>query len=352
MSIFLETKRLIIKTPEPTDFDYLSVLQSDPHVMQYIGQGVRSLAEIAAALEKALAHYKKYGFSFGCVFEKDSGAFVGHAGLIYFAYDDTQSDIEIGYALTKSAWNKGYATELVKALIEWGFQHLKVNKLVAVINPANERSRRVLQKVKMKYAGRAHHRNTEAALYDIYRPTIDFNKIKMIPATLQDYPTIQNMGRFYVYDMSEYLGHEAGWEIPENGLYECIDFKKYLDTKEAFPFLIRYENELAGFVIVDRKGSDPQIDFNMAQFFILRKFKGNGIGKYVAHQCFDQFPGVWEIMVMPRNEGAYRFWRATIKSYCDHHFSEYSRDIQHFNNNRKNIFKFDSSHMTVKKPGE
>jgi len=52
-------------------------------------------------------------------------------------------------------------------------------------------------------------------------------KIKLVPASLSDYPVIQNMARFYVYDMSEYMGNEKGWEMPENGLYECIDFKKY-----------------------------------------------------------------------------------------------------------------------------
>lgn len=54
---------------------------------------------------------------------------------------------------------------------------------------------------------------------------INYNKVKLILASLKDYPTIQNMGRFYVYDMSEYVGDQEGWEMPEDGLYECIDFK-------------------------------------------------------------------------------------------------------------------------------
>lgn len=56
---------------------------------------------------------------------------------------------------------------------------------------------------------------------------INLNEIKLIPASLKDYPTIQNMARFYVYDMSQYFGDEEGWKCPEDGLYECIDFKKY-----------------------------------------------------------------------------------------------------------------------------
>lgn len=53
----------------------------------------------------------------------------------------------------------------------------------------------------------------------------------------------------------------------------------------------------------------------MAQFFIVRKFKNKAVGRYVAHQCFRKFSGEWEVMVLPRNEGAYRFWRAIIKDY-------------------------------------
>lgn len=167
-------------------------------------------------------------------------------------------------------------------------------------------------------------------------------KIKMIPATLEDYSTIQNMGRFYVYDMSEYLGDQAGWEMPEDGLYECIDFKKYWEDKNSFPFLVRFENEIAGFVIVDKKGSSPEIDFNMAQFFVIRKFKNKGIGRYLAHHCFKKFPGVWEVMVIPGNDGAYQFWKSVIKDYSDGNFNEYTKDVAHFNHSRKNIFKFNS----------
>ena len=71
-----------------------------------------------------------------------------------------------------------------------------------------------------------------------------FNDIKLIPATIEDYPIVQNMARFYVYDMSEYLGGEEGWETPEDGLYECIDFKKYFEINDTYSFLIRKGNEL------------------------------------------------------------------------------------------------------------
>lgn len=171
---------------------------------------------------------------------------------------------------------------------------------------------------------------------------LNLEAFEVIEASLEDYPVIQNMGRFYVYDMSQYMGGELGWELPEDGLYECIDFKKYWLDENAHPFLIRYLNELVGFVIIDTKGSDLEVDYNMAQFFILRKFKNKGIGKFIATECFKIFHGVWEVMVMPENTGAYLFWKSVIAQYTQHDFSEYKRTIAHLNHSPKRIFRFTS----------
>lgn len=343
MSIIFETKRLIAKAPTASDFENLYLLQSDSEIMRYIGKGdKRTREEVKESLEEIIHYYEKYGFSFFSIFEKDTGQFVGQGGLFHLGFDITQPDIEIGYRLHKHLWNKGYATELARGLIKWGFEHLLVEKLVAVINPENDRSRVVLKKIGMRFMGKVDYKGVQVDSFVFYKNTIDFDKIKLIPASLNEYPLIQNMARFYVYDMSEYLGHESGWEIPGDGLYECIDFKMYWETENAFPFLIRYKNEWAGFVIVDKIGSSAEIDFNMAQFFILRKFIRKGIGRHVAHQCFDKFRGRWEVMVIPGNEGAYRFWRSTISCYTHDNFTEYTRKVAHFKNSVKNIFSFKS----------
>ncbi|MGE3317917.1 MAG: GNAT family N-acetyltransferase [Candidatus Berkiella sp.] len=170
---------------------------------------------------------------------------------------------------------------------------------------------------------------------------MDLNQFKLVPATLDDYPIIQNMGRFYVYDMSEYV-KDGDWAIPQNGLYECIDFKKYWLDENAWPFLIHYQQELAGFVIVDKKGADPKTDYNMAQFFILRRFKGQGVGKHIAKMCFNQFKGRWEVMVIPNNSGAYQFWKRTIKEYSTGKYTESKETVAHFSHSEKMILRFSS----------
>lgn len=342
-SAVLETKRLILKKPELSDLDNLTALRTDPDVMKYIGTGtIQTKEQVQEFITNAAPYYEKHGLAFYSVFEKATSEFVGQAGLLHLSFNVNQPEIELAYRLHKKYWTKGYASELAKALIDWGFKHLSVDRLVAVVHPENEKSRRVLEKSGMHYVGKINYQNNELPKYEIDKNNIDYDKIKLVPASLKEYPTIQNMGRFYVYDMSKDMGSEEGWELPKNGLHECIDFKKYWEVENAFPFLVRYGDELAGFVIIDKKGSDSTIDFNMAQFFILRKFQTKGIGRYVTMQCFDKFHGAWEVMVMPGNEGAYRFWRSVIRDYTNHNFIEYTRDVTHLNNSRKNIFRFNS----------
>lgn len=338
MSIILETKRLILKRIALSHFEDLFALRSDPEVMKHIGDGsIQTKEEVENFIKCSLTtgYYEKYGLDFFSVYKKETGAFVGQAGLFHVGFDVKQSDIELAYRLHTKYWNRGYATELAKALIDYGFSKLSLPKIIAAVRPENERSRRVMEKAGMSYIGIVDFRGSPWPCYEIYKNQIDLNKIQLIPASLKDHPVIQNMGRFYVYDMSEYLGQEKDWEIPKDGLYECIDFKKYWKTDDAFPFLIRYDNELAGFVIIDKNGSDLKIDFNMAQFFILRKFKNKGVGRYVAYQCFDKFCGTWEVMVIPGNEGAYRFWRSIIKDYSGNNFEEYTREVAHFDSSKK-----------------
>lgn len=342
MKPLLETKRLIIKPTTLANFEEVYPLFSDPEVMRYVGRGVRNREEAREGLEKMIRHQEKHGFSIGCVYEKESGKLVGRAGLIYWELNDSQPEVELGYCLFKKYWKKGYATELARAFLAWGFENLKLNKVIAVLYPENQASRRVLEKVGMHYVGMVTSYGIQAAKYELYKTELDYTKFELVPAPQEAYPLIQNMGRFYVYDISEFLGQDPDFKIPEDGLYECIDFKKYWEAQDNFPFLLRYDQELAGFVIVDKKGSEPGIDFNMAQFFILRKFKGKGLGREAAYHCFNKFRGIWEVMVLPGNEGAYRFWRAIIKAYTKDKFSEYSRPVAHFGSGIKNIFKFDT----------
>lgn len=151
---------------------------------------------------------------------------------------------------------------------------------------------------------------------------MDF-KPELILATLRDYPVIQNLARFYAYDMSRYCGQAfEGWEFPENGLYEAFDLKKYFKDESRHSFLIKINGELAGFVLINKLEIIPETDWNMGEFFIIAKFQRSGIGAKVAQQVFERFKGEWSVGAIPQNIRAVHFWRKVIAQYTQGNFHE------------------------------
>ncbi|ARG98372.1 GNAT family N-acetyltransferase [Legionella micdadei] len=163
---------------------------------------------------------------------------------------------------------------------------------------------------------------------------------QLIPATGDDYSTIQNLARFYVYDMSRYCGFLPDWECPEDGLYEAYDFKSYFIEKDRYPFLIRVNNELAGFVLVNKVGFIPDIDWNVGEFFITAKFQHRGIGQKIAQQLWQRYPGKWQVSVLPQNESGLQFWRKTINKFTKNQFNETTKKVAYDANNPRIIFSF------------
>lgn len=150
---------------------------------------------------------------------------------------------------------------------------------------------------------------------------------RLVIATDNDREMIQNMGRFYVYDMSRYCGSLPGWEFPSNGLYECFDLTIYWQDPNRHPFLIKVDQEIAGFALINKIGSTPDVDWNMGEFFVAAKFQGKGIGCEIAEQIFNQFPGIWEVMQMPENQGAIDFWEKVVSKYTNGIFQKQQKII-------------------------
>jgi ribosomal-protein-alanine N-acetyltransferase len=168
----LETKRLFINAPTEENLSNWCNLHANADVMRYIG-GSPQLDTIKQWLQSDISHYQKHGFCMGSVFEKKSKKFIGRAGIVYLNYDDTQSDLEIGYVLHKTYWQQGYATELVQALIKWGFSNLSTTKLVAAVHPENKKSQRVLEKAGMQFSRRMHYHGSDSDLYEIFKEGLE-----------------------------------------------------------------------------------------------------------------------------------------------------------------------------------
>lgn len=138
-------------------------------------------------------------------------------------------------------------------------------------------------------------------------------QLRVIPATLDHTQVLANLLELYAHDFSEFHALEIG----EDGRFGYPPLPLYWSEHNRRPFLVRVDGQPAGLVFVKR-GSEISGDdavWDMAEFFIVRGFRRLGIGTRVAHEVWRQFPGVWEVRVMPANVSAQRFWTQAISLF-------------------------------------
>jgi RimJ/RimL family protein N-acetyltransferase len=144
----LTTERLLLRPFTAADQDAIHAVYADPEVMRHVGHGAhKTIAETANALRIYGEVLARRGYSFLAVTERDGGALIGDGGL--HPLGGQGPDVELGYTLARSAWGRGYATELGRALIEHAFSELGAPRVVAQVEPANRASRHVLEKLGM-----------------------------------------------------------------------------------------------------------------------------------------------------------------------------------------------------------
>lgn len=168
-------------------------------------------------------------------------------------------------------------------------------------------------------------------------------KIILSKATQEDKSTIQNLGCFYIYEMYRYCGFLPGWETPSNGLFECIDLSSYCEDSDRHAFLVKVDDELAGFVLINKVGSTPDVDWNIGEFFIVSKYQGKGIGRRVAEDVFNLFPGLWETSQIPENRAAIEFWNKVVSRYSHGRFEKTLKTVPKPKPHPMVILKFISS---------
>ena len=168
----IETERLLLRPFTPADLDALASLNADPDVMRYIADGKpQSRAQTEIRLNEVLDHWQQHGFGLFTAIEKTSGDFVGFCGLKYL---NTSSEIEVGYRLAKRFWRRGLATEAARASLRYGFETLGLDRIVAVVQPENAASCRVIEKIGLRYEKDARFYDTDVKYFTItrdqYRP--------------------------------------------------------------------------------------------------------------------------------------------------------------------------------------
>jgi RimJ/RimL family protein N-acetyltransferase len=146
----LETERLILRQLTPDDSEFILELLNDPSFIRNIGdRNVRTVEDACSyILNGPVASYAKNGFGLYLVLLKETGESIGMCGLIK---RDVLDDVDIGYALLPRYWSKGYAVEAAQATKEYAKDVIGLKRIVAIVDPANEGSIRVLEKLGLRY---------------------------------------------------------------------------------------------------------------------------------------------------------------------------------------------------------
>ena len=148
---FLRTKRLGFRPWTRGDIELALALWGDEEVTKLIG-GPFSPEQIEARLSQEISNLTAYGIQYWPIFLLSIGEFVGCCGLRPYKLD--QRIYEIGVHIRPEHWGRGYALEASQAIIKYAFEHFGVAGLFAGHNPANEASRRVLEKLGFRFT---HH---------------------------------------------------------------------------------------------------------------------------------------------------------------------------------------------------
>ena len=174
----LETPRLILRPLTRKDAKDIFSFASDPEVARYVlWEPHRSIAETKAYIRYMLDLYRRGLPASWAVTLRESGRVIGTMGFMWFS--EANSSAEVGYSLSRSEWNRGFATEALRAVIDSAFASLSLNRLEAQHDTRNPASGRVMEKCGMYKEGvlRQRIRNkgelVDVALYAVLRSDLE-----------------------------------------------------------------------------------------------------------------------------------------------------------------------------------
>ncbi|GIQ62621.1 hypothetical protein PACILC2_11890 [Paenibacillus cisolokensis] len=123
--------------------------------------------------------------------------------------------------------------------------------------------------------------------------------------------TLRNLLELYKYDSSEFDPED----VNENGLYEYMYLDHYWTEEGRYPFFIRVNGKLAGFALVREivTNDNNQTNYSMAEFFVMKKYRNQGVGQQASTELFNRFRGIWKVAQIESNKPAQIFGERQLK---------------------------------------
>ncbi len=142
--------------------------------------------------------------------------------------------------------------------------------------------------------------------------------IELQIANEADRTCIEMLMQFYHYDASEWIS----LDVTDSGRFSFRSIDRFWNEAGQFPFLIRANGVIAGFAVVDKDVISPGTDFNVGYLFVLRRFRGQGVGRAAARELFTRIHGQWEVYQVDENRAAIQFWRRVIADFTQGKYLE------------------------------
>ncbi|MFC6987041.1 GNAT family N-acetyltransferase [Streptomyces cirratus] len=148
----LRTDRLLLRPWRESDLEPWAAMNADPEVREHLGQPLtRDQSDAAVALMQS--EFDHRGFGWWALEVRQTGQFIGRAGLDAVHEDMPFTGVDIGWRLIRSAWGHGYATEAALACLAFGFEVLGLPEIVASTTTDNARSQAVMRRIGMTRDG-------------------------------------------------------------------------------------------------------------------------------------------------------------------------------------------------------
>ncbi|WP_406095453.1 GNAT family N-acetyltransferase [Kitasatospora purpeofusca] len=144
----LHTDRLLIRRWRQSDREPWAAMNADPEVRQHLGEPL-SRERSDESVARFEADFDRRGYGWWAVEVRETGEFIGFAGLDEVDEEVPFTGVEIGWRLARSAWGHGYATEAARAVLAFGFDTLRLPEILAVTTATNLRSQAVMTRLGM-----------------------------------------------------------------------------------------------------------------------------------------------------------------------------------------------------------
>ena len=148
----------------------------------------------------------------------------------------------------------------------------------------------------------------------------DAPAVSLSPATTAERPAIANLMQLYIYDWSEL----RPLDVADDGRFAEYPLDRYWEDAGHHPLLLRVDGRLAGFALVSARSrlSGATGVFDMAEFFVMRRYRRQGVGLRAASSAFDRFRGPWEVRQHDENVAATAFWRKAVDRHTGGRYRE------------------------------